>query len=56
MLHNINKQQQKKFVRRKAHGMFKLKKKSEQREKASILIFNLSKKKKIFQNKRTWRV
>ena len=45
MLHNKNKQQQK-FVKRKAHGTFELKKKkNQQREKASILISNLSKKK-----------
>ena len=45
MLHNKNKQQ-KNFVKRKAHDTFELKKKNQQREKASILISNLSKKKK----------
>ena len=54
MLHNKNKQQQKKFVKRKAHGTFELKKKkNQQREKASILISSLStkKKKRLVQTK-----
>ena len=42
------KQTTKKVVKRKAYGMFELKKKKkiQQREKASILISNLSRKKK----------
>ena len=52
MLHNKNKQQQKKFVRRKAHGTFELKKKNQQRERASILISSLLKKEKKKKRKK----